>query len=542
MAESKLLDCTLRDGGYVNDWEFGHENLVSIFDRLVASGVDIIEIGFLDERRPFDINRSIMPNTACAEKIWGNTTARPPMVVGMIDYGTCDISNLQPASESFLDGIRVIFKKHIMHEAMEFCAQVKALGYKVFSQLVSITAYDDDDLMELIDLVNEVKPYAVSMVDTYGLLHPNDLLQYYQLLDDHVVPEVQIGFHAHNNFQLAYANAIAFMNKEAKHDIVIDGTLFGMGKSAGNAPDELVAMYMNEHLGKSYDIPQMLEAIEESIMDFHTAAPWGYKEFFYLCASNSCHPDYVSFFKKKENLSVAKLYDILGKIEPEEKKLLYDAAVAERLYQDYIAENTDDESEIQSLEKELAGKKVLILGPGKTIKQQTSLVQDCIQELHPTVIAINCLPDGLPIDYLFVTKKHRYQSLINKLDQEDNKHIKVIATSNVESVSGDFDHCLNRAPLLELNEDINDNSFLMLLKILKKAGVKDILCAGLDGYSDTETNYFDPNMEYDFSRKILRGVNSHVHDEIEEYRKTINVKFITYSRYDEPVDIYAGTI
>lgn len=82
----------------------------------------------------------------------------------------------------------------------------------------------------------------------------------------------------------------------------------------------------------------------------------------------------------------------------------------------------------------------------------------------------------------------------------------------------------------------------MLLKILKKAGVKDILCAGLDGYSDTETNYFDPNMEYDFSRKILRGVNSHVHDEIEEYRKTINVKFITYSRYDEPVDIYAGTI
>ena len=68
MSDIRLLDCTLRDGGYVNDWKFGHDSLVGIFERLVDANVDIIEIGFLDDRRPFDIDRSIMPNTACAEK------------------------------------------------------------------------------------------------------------------------------------------------------------------------------------------------------------------------------------------------------------------------------------------------------------------------------------------------------------------------------------------------------------------------------------------------------------------------------------------
>ena len=201
MGEVKLLDCTLRDGGYVNDWEFGRNNLIALFERLVDSEVDIIEVGFLDDRRPFDINRSIMPDTVSAEKIWGKISKKPKMVVGMIDYGTCKISNLQPSAESFLDGIRVIFKKHIMKEALDYCKQVKQLGYKVFAQLVSITSYSESELLELISIVNEVKPYAVSMVDTYGLLTPNDLLCYYEILDKNVLPEIQIGFHAHNNFQ-----------------------------------------------------------------------------------------------------------------------------------------------------------------------------------------------------------------------------------------------------------------------------------------------------------------------------------------------------
>ena len=71
MKEIKLLDCTLRDGGFVNDWEFGYGNIINIFERLISSGVDVLEIGFLDDRRPFDKNRTIMPDTKSADDIFG---------------------------------------------------------------------------------------------------------------------------------------------------------------------------------------------------------------------------------------------------------------------------------------------------------------------------------------------------------------------------------------------------------------------------------------------------------------------------------------
>ena len=85
MGELKLLDCTLRDGGYVNDWKFGHNNIVSVFERLVEADIDIVEIGFLDERRTYDKDRSIMPDTDAVRKIYGNLDRKNSMIVGMID-------------------------------------------------------------------------------------------------------------------------------------------------------------------------------------------------------------------------------------------------------------------------------------------------------------------------------------------------------------------------------------------------------------------------------------------------------------------------
>ena len=84
MKQVKLLDCTLRDGGYVNDWEFGHDNIVTIFERLISAGVDILEVGFLDDRRSFDRNRTIMPTTQCADQIFGKLDKGNTMIVAML--------------------------------------------------------------------------------------------------------------------------------------------------------------------------------------------------------------------------------------------------------------------------------------------------------------------------------------------------------------------------------------------------------------------------------------------------------------------------
>ena len=537
MRNIKLLDCTLRDGGYVNDWEFGHNNLISIYERLVDAGVDIIEVGFIDDRRPFDINRSIFPDTASIEKIWASTSKRPPMVVGMIDYGTCDIKNIQPCKDSFIDGIRVIFKKHLMHEAMEYCAQIKALGYKVYSQLVSVTSYTDDELLELINLVNEVEPYAVSMVDTYGLLNPKDMLHIYEILDKNVKPEIGIGFHAHNNFQLAYANSMAFLEKESNHDIVVDGTLYGMGKSAGNAPLELLIMELNNNYSGKYNVHPVLEAIEESIMDYYKDSPWGYKMFFYLSAENRCHPTYVSDYQKKQNLSLSDLDSLLKTIEPYDKKLLYDKNISEETYVKYRNDNILDDDAIAALSRELVDKNILLIGPGKNIQLQDVKVREYIEEYNPVLISINYIPGAYKVDYVFSTNAKRYQQMTDALHEVKNSDVKIIATSNVSCINDrNKEYRIERAPLLENRERITDNSLLMLLRVLNRAGIKNVACAGFDGYSDKEVNYFNPSMEYSFIKDEAKHLNRHMRDALENEFSDMQIKFVTYSHYTEVED------
>lgn len=528
----KLLDCTLRDGGYVNDWNFGQDNLVSVLERLVSAGVDFIELGFLDERQPFDIDRSIMPSTGCMRQIYGRVEKRGAQFLGMIDYGTCGIENLQPASESYLDGIRVIFKKQKMREAMAFCRQVKELGYKVFSQLVSITSYSDEELLELIDLVNEVQPYAVSMVDTYGLLHQDSLLHYFEMLDRHVNEDIGIGYHSHNNFQLGYANCIQMMQSSCRpgRPVMVDGTLYGMGKSAGNAPLELLAMHMNERYEKHYDISQLLEAIDGNIMRIYQEHYWGYSLFFYLAASNNCHPSYVKFLMDKHTLSMRSINEILSQLQGE-KKLLYEKEYIEKLYYGYQQKECDDEEDRRKLKEALAGKELLLVGPGKNIQAQAERVEAYIAQKRPVVISVNFIPGSLQADYVFLSNPRRYIRLNNDLKEYKNRKTKVIATSNVTRTEGTFDYTLNNSALLDETAETVDNSFIMLLKALHQIGVSRAACAGFDGYSENEDNYFNPNMEYWFAKRKAGEFNAYVRQSLAGMQEELSVTFITDSHY-----------
>ena len=532
MCNIKLLDCTLRDGGYVNDWEFGHNTLISVYERITSANIDFIELGFLDERRVFDINRSIMPNTECMSKIYGNSPKNNTELVGMIDFGTCSISNIQPKENSILDGIRVIFKKHLRIEALQFCKELKALGYKVFTQAVSITSYDDDELLDLIKLVNDVKPYAVSIVDTYGLLHKNSLFHYYEMMHKHLDMSIGIGYHSHNNFQLGYANCIELMNihRDSERLLLCDGSVFGMGKGAGNAPTELLAMYMNDNFDKNYDISQLLESIDCNILNIFKQSPWGYSMKFFIAASNDCHPNYVSFLLDKKTLSVKSINEILKFLEGD-KKLLYDKDYIEQLYLNYQKNECDDKQTYLSLKKELEGKKVIIIGPGSTINSEKDIISNYINENKPIIISINFIPKDWQINYLFLTNSKRYIQQATSINQYSND-IKIIATSNITRTNGQFDYILDYESLIDRKAVFMDNSFIMLMKLLKQMNVRHIALAGLDGYStDRESNYYTSKMEYAHNKQKGDEINSYVNKVLSEMRNEISFQFITSTIY-----------
>lgn len=531
MREISLLDCTLRDGGYVNDWKFGKNTIISIFERLVASGVEFIEIGFLDQRRPFDPNRSIIPDVKSVNKIYGNLDKGNAQLVGMIDYGTLDIDKIIPCSESCLDGIRVIFKKHLREEALNYIAQIKALGYKVFAQLVSITSYSDEELMDLIRLANEVKPYAVSMVDTYGLCHSDTLMHYADLLDEKLDKEISLGYHAHNNFQLGYANCIELLSKKTERNVLVDGTVFGMGKSAGNCPVELLGMYLNDRHGKNYDINQFLEAADSNVMSIYNEAPWGYSMFYFIAASNDCHPSYVSYLMKKRTLSIRSINHILKKLQGD-KKLLYDEKLIEDLYIEHQEKEIDDKEDLRRLSEELNGKKILILGPGNSVVNEKEKVHNFVVKNNPVVISINFIPSEIKPEFCFITNAKRFVQLSQSLAKNADT-FKVIATSNVTSSTFNFDYKLKYSSLLDFNAQIIDNSFLMLLKVLNKLGVSSVAAAGFDGYrTDNMPNYFNPDMEYVFTSNEASELNDYVIGELNKLSSGIKVDFITKSYYD----------
>lgn len=532
MKNLRLLDCTLRDGGYLNDWAFGHDTMINVFERLVSANVDVIEIGFLDARRSFDVNRSIMPDTASVGRIYGDLDRRQAMVVGMIDYGTCPIENLQPCEETFLDGIRVIFKQEVMREAIAFCKQIKELGYRVFVQAVSITTYKDEELAELAGLVNDLHPFAMSMVDTYGLLHQDNLYHIFKVLDQALLSDICLGYHAHNNFQMGYANGIEMIGTPTERPMLIDGTLYGMGKSAGNAPLELLAMYLNENCGKSYDINQMLEAIEASILPWYEKKPWGYNLFYYISAANQCHPNYVSYLLNKHTLSIRAVSELLKRI-PQPKKLLYDRHCIEALYLEYQARECDDTAALEALAENWGGKNCLVLGPGRSCAGEREKILSYMGENTPMVIAINFIPDWCRPDYVFLTNAKRYLQMSSSLSRMGARTPPIVATSNVTKTSGMFPYEINYSSLIDPEAAVPDNSLIMLMRLFGKVGIRRAALAGFDGYVHNEMNYFSTNMEYDYAREHAEQLNQYVRDFFSQNAGQLTVGFVTRSLYQQ---------
>lgn len=527
--EILVLDCTLRDGGYVNNWNFGNGALTYIYDRLNLSGVDIIEIGFLDQNHQYDVNRTIQPDTSSMTKVFEKTTKKKTMIVAMIDYGTCSLDNIQPRSETMLDGIRVIFKKENMYNAIEFGKGLIEKGYDLFLNMVSITSYDENDIIEFSKKVNLIKPFAVSLVDTYGLMHKEQMHFYFDLLNANLDSSIRIGYHSHNNFQLAYSNTIEILKLNGERSIILDGSLYGMGKSAGNAPTELLAMHLNETYGKEYDMNQILEAIDVNILPIYEKQYWGYGFQYYISAMNDCHPNYVNHLMNKRSLSIKDLNNILHEIK-KELRLAFNEQHIEELYMEYMLDNVDDSECVSSLKAEIGDRHVLIVGPGTSASSKKEKIKAYQSEKSPVTISVNFIPE-LDVDYVFFSNSKRYSLILPNLT---GKEIKIIATSNITPIGEQFDYTLNYADLITDSDEIWDNALVILLNFLKKIGVHSVSLAGFDGFvKNAKKNYIDESFDLSKDFNYLSAVNRLLTKKLKEYRRDFDIEFITKSQYEK---------
>ena len=521
----QILDCTLRDGGYVNDWAFGHNVITSIYRRLDTAGVEYIEVGFLDERRPEDLNRSIFPNTAALDRVYAGVEKKQAIPVAMIDFGTCSIDNIAPASESFIDGIRVIFKKEKIAQALPFCRAIKDKGYKLFIQAISITAYTDAEMLEYVEQINEIKPFAFSIVDTYGLLNNKTMARYFYLIDNNLDKDISIGYHEHNNFQLGFSNTLKFIGKDSDRLLVADSTVYGMGKSAGNCPTELLAMQLNAEYGKNYNLSEILEIIDTNVMPIYMKHFWGYKLDFYISAMQACHPNYVQFLLQKKTLSISSINDILSSI-PTDKKLLYDKFWIENAYTQYQSNEINDYATVRFFEKMLVGKKrIMLIGPGTSYHEYVKMYKKSNDD---AVIGVNFAPKDIMCDAVFISNAKRYTQFVDGTDRGKNKQ-PVVLTSNISPIAGEPCMLLNYASLVYPDERCKDNSLLLILRCLVSLGVKSVELVGFDGFRQSGPNYFEEGLS--FNNLNIIDYNNIISRALTQMSKEIEIHFVTSTQY-----------
>ena len=179
MGKIELLDCTLRDGGYINDWKFGYHTIRDIISKLVESHVDYVEVGFL-RNCEYDKGTAVFNNCAQIRNILpenrGNTR-----FTAMALHNKYDISQLEDYDGSTIDALRITFHDYDIEEGLAYIEKAISKGYKVFANPINIMGYSDAMILKLLEKINRIKPYAFSIVDTFGSMMKEDLQRIYSL-------------------------------------------------------------------------------------------------------------------------------------------------------------------------------------------------------------------------------------------------------------------------------------------------------------------------------------------------------------------------
>ena len=408
MPDIKLLDCTLRDGGYVNSWNWGFAAAKDIIASLTRAGTDIVEVGFLRNVDGYNPDVTVCNTIEELNRLLPAHTGST-MYSGMAMRSNYDIAKLFPYEGHGIEMLRITAHDYDIREGMDFAREVKARGYKLSINPINIMGYADKDLLWILDQVNEIHPYQFSIVDTFGSMRRRDLERIVSLVDHNLAPDIRVGLHLHENMALSFCLAQEFLDKHLGRDTTVDGSLMGMGRIPGNLPIELIADYMNETLGCHYDIDEMMDAIQDHIAPLKGETAWGYTPAYFLSARYNLHRDYAEHYLDKGDLTNRDINHILAGFD-RSKATAYDKDYADRLYREYQNRAIDDTAALDTLRTAFSGKTVLVLAPGASLADETgrsavaAAKADCI-------VSANFCPEFCQPDYAFFTNSKRFEKL-----------------------------------------------------------------------------------------------------------------------------------
>ena len=537
MKNIHILDCTLRDGGRIIDCAFPDDHIRGITKGLRDAGVDVVEMGFLRSGVDYKGNSTFFSEVDQFARFIpenrGNT-----MYVAFCDYGKefhmWDFSKLPPCDGTSVTGIRLGFRKKDMYEAVPTAKRIKELGYTLFIQGVESLNYNDKELLELIDIINDIHPHSFGIVDTYGAMYTDDVMHLYNLVDHNLVKDIAIDFHSHNNMMMSFAFAqMIVVASNGVRPIYLDATLEGMGKGTGNLNTELIMDYLIRKRGYTYNIDVLFDTIDSYLHFINEKHSWHYQIPYYFAGVFSSHANNIIYLQDKHRLNTKDIKNILMMMDSESRKR-YNYDFIEKLYIDYCSTKVDDASAREKLENAFRDRPVLILVPGHSLAEQKDSIMAFIARENPIVVAVNFEPE-LECNkelFIFYGNKRKYET-------RRESGVPVILSSNIApDGNGGEAFAVNYRDLIHTDPGIKyfDNSAVMLLNLLNQLFVKKIFIAGFDGFdSSAKSNFCNELQNDERFEKDYGVINKDIELLLKKFADSladdVSVSFLTASRF-----------
>ena len=301
----KVFDCTIRDGGLVNNFHFTDEFVKGVYDTCVSAGVVYMEIGKNNSPTLMSEEEFGAWNFCKEEdirRIVGDNDTNMKIAV-MSDIGRTVNDELLPKSESVVDMVRIATYIHQIPAAIELIEDAHAKGYETTVNIMAVAKAFDDELDEVLEMVSKTNVDVIYIADTFGSFYPeqiNKLAQkYVKIARD---TGKQVGIHAHNNIQLAFANTIEAMMYGTSF---LDVTVSGLGRGAGNCPMELLIGFLKN---PKYKLMPVLEFIEKFIVPLEKELDWGYSIPYMLTGQLIEHPRSAMKARDEGNTNYTQFY------------------------------------------------------------------------------------------------------------------------------------------------------------------------------------------------------------------------------------------
>lgn len=330
----KILDCSLRDGGHLNKCMFGERTINSFIDKLLKTGIDIIEIGFLEDCE-YSCDVTKFPNVSYAEKLLEKHNENNSIFSLLLQVDKFNINNLEKCCGK-VKMIRVSFHKNLIDDGIRCCKKVKELGYICSVNPINFSSYDNEEVVNLIRKVNEINPDVFSIVDTFGMFLNKDFKNKLSLLNHLLNKDIKIGIHLHNNLYQPFSSAqLLIEDNTFKENIIIDTSVNGIGRSPGNLKTEIMTHYINDLMGRrKYKIENIYSIMENEIIKLKKHLNWENDFAYSMTAFRRMHRTYAEYLLDK-NLSYLEIERILNMI-PENEKGRFNEKIIKKCYEKCI--------------------------------------------------------------------------------------------------------------------------------------------------------------------------------------------------------------